>query len=200
MASHQSHWWDNLPDYRMHLFLREATEYSITVDRLRAAPESMDELLELMPHVTDLINKIQNWQPDVSAVEPEYMDSVQHFNEVWRQGMLCYAYSDIYGLASSHCYLQACVEASLEPFRKLTWFQACLFPVFMIAVHCQTDEARACFETGLTRMHTSLAFQGPLSVTLTLKRVWEYLDHDQTGKARWRDIIRDLGMELNILL
>ncbi|PYI07171.1 hypothetical protein BO78DRAFT_444405 [Aspergillus sclerotiicarbonarius CBS 121057] len=200
MASHQSHWWDNLPDYRMHLFLREATEYSITVDRLKATPNSMDELLELMPHVTELINKIRNWQSDVSAVDPEYMNSIQHFNEIWRQGMLCYAYSDIYGLASSHCYIQSCVEASLEPFRKLTWFQACLFPVFMIAVHCQTDEARACFEAGLTRMHTSLAFQGPLSVTLTLKRVWEYLDNDETGKARWRDIITNLGMELNILL
>lgn len=200
MANHQSHWWDNLPDFQMHLLLREATEYSITIERLTAKQDSMDELLELMPHVGELIDKIQNWQPDVSAVEPEFIESVEHFNQIWRLGMLCYAYNDIYRLNSHNCYIQAWVEASLEPFRKLTWLQACLFPVFMIAVHAKTEEARDCFEAGLKKMHTSLAFQGPLSIALTLRRIWEYMDNNPAGRASWRDVTKSLGLELNILL
>ncbi|KAK9238967.1 fungal-specific transcription factor domain-containing protein [Lipomyces kononenkoae] len=199
MAAHQSHWFNNLPDFRMHQFLREATDLSAAVDRLKSASCHIDEILQLMPQVAELINRIQDWQPDFSSVEPEYIGSVEHFNAIWRQGMLCYVFHEIYALPSSHSRIQACVEASLEPFRKLSWLQACLFPVFMIAVHAQTEEARLCFETGLTAMNTSLAFQAPLSVIMILKTIWERSDN-MTGQASWRDIIKEFRMELNILL
>lgn len=200
MATNQSHWWDNLPDFHMYQFLRKSTEYSVAVDRLRASPDSTDSLLELMPTVAELINQIQNWRPDMSVISAEYKDSVLHFNEIWRLGMLCYIYSDVYGLDSGHPYIQGFVESSLEHVQNLSWFQACLFPTFMIAVHCKTHDARVCFEAGLRRMHTSLAFHGPLSVYLTLKKIWEHLDNNTGKKASWRDIIKDFGMELNILL
>ncbi|KAK9371390.1 fungal-specific transcription factor domain-containing protein [Lipomyces kononenkoae] len=199
MAAHQSHWFNNLPDFRMHQFLREATGLSFAVDHFKSASDNIDELLQLMPQVAELVNRIHDWQPDVSSVEPEYMGSVEHFNAIWRQGMLCYIYHEIYALPSSHILIQACVEASLEPFRKLSWLQACLFPMFMTAVHAQTEEARVCFETGLTAMNTSLAFQAPLSVIMILKKIWERSDN-VTGQASWRDIIKDFRMELNILL
>ncbi|KAH6712495.1 fungal-specific transcription factor domain-containing protein [Leptodontidium sp. MPI-SDFR-AT-0119] len=200
MAAYQSHWWNNLPDYRMHLLLQDATDLCLQVDQLKSTPEHVESLLQLMPRVSELISKIQNWQPDISAVAPEYIDSVQHFNCIWRQGILCFVYHDIYSLGSSHELIQACVEASLEPFRRLSWLQACLFPLFMVAVHARTDQARECFEHGLMDMHTSLAFQTPLSVVLILKNIWERLDSDLGGAARWRDIIKEMGMELNILL
>ncbi|OJI99580.1 hypothetical protein ASPVEDRAFT_26379 [Aspergillus versicolor CBS 583.65] len=200
MATQQSQWFDNLPDYQMHVFLREATEYSLTVDRLKALPGGVEELLQMMPRVADLVHRIEAWQPCVSAVQAKYVDSVQHFNEIWRLGMLCFIYSEIYSLGPSDYYLQTCVEESLEPLRKLSWLQACLFPMFMIAVHAQTEAARTSFMTKLTEMHVLLGFQGPLSVASTLKHAWERSDNTEAGKVKWREVIRELGMELNILL
>ena len=201
MASNQSEWWGNLPDYQMHLFLREATEYALAVDQLKAQPDRADELLQLMPRVADLAHRIQVWQPFSSTVQPEYRDSVQPFNEIWRLGVLCLIHGEIYSLNQEDPYLQACVEASLEPLRKLSWLQACLFPLFMIAVHAQTNDCRASFMRKFTEMHTLLGFQGPLSMASVLKYIWDRSDEDAaSGKARWREAFRELRMELNILL
>ncbi|KAJ5398810.1 Protein of unknown function DUF3468 [Penicillium sp. CMV-2018d] len=200
MAHHQSQWWDNLPDYQMHLFLRQATEYSLTVERLKFTPNGTDELLQLMPHVAQLVNKIQAWQPNVVTVQSEYMESIRYFNEIWRLGMICFVHSEIYGLESSDPLVQTYVEASLEPLRKLTWLQACLFPVFMIAVHAQTEGARAVFDSKLKEMHNVLGFQSPLSVASVLKSIWERSDATVAGKFKWKDVIKDLRMELNIIL
>ncbi|KAI9928662.1 hypothetical protein MW887_001878 [Aspergillus wentii] len=71
-AYHQSHWWQNLPDHRMHLLLREATDLSLAVDRVKTAPESsVDDLLQLMPQAGELLDKINHWHPDTSQVDPE---------------------------------------------------------------------------------------------------------------------------------
>lgn len=200
MAHHQSQWWDNLPDYQMHIFLRQATEYSLTVERLKFTPNGTDELLQLMPHVAQLVNKIQAWQPNVVAVQPEYMESIHHFNEIWRLGMICFVHGEIYGLEASDDLVQTYVEASLEPLRKLTWLQACLFPMFMIAVHAQTEEARTVFNSKLKEMHNVLGFQAPLSVASVLKSIWERSDATVAGKFKWKEVIKDLRMELNIIL
>ncbi|KAF7528876.1 hypothetical protein PCG10_009590 [Penicillium crustosum] len=200
MAHHQSQWWDNLPDYQMHIFLRQATEYSLTVERLKFTPNGTDELLQLMPHVAQLVNKIQAWQPNVVAVQPEYMESIHHFNEIWRLGMICFVHGEIYCLEASDDLVQTYVEASLEPLRKLTWLQACLFPMFMIAVHAQTEEARTVFNSKLKEMHNVLGFQAPLSVASVLKSIWERSDATVAGKFKWKEVIKDLRMELNIIL
>lgn len=200
MAAHQSRWWNNLPDFRMHQIFREAIDLCSTVDELRASPNRLEELLRTMPLVAELVQKIENWKPDVSEVSPEHVDSVKHFNGVWRQGMLCYVYHDIYSLESSNERIQACVQAALEPLSSLSWLQAALFPIFMTAVHAQTTEARECFQTAFMNMHQSLAFQAPLSLALVLKNIWAQLDENRTGKVRWRDIVQEMGMELNILL
>ncbi|KAG8162076.1 hypothetical protein KVR01_007841 [Diaporthe batatas] len=200
MAAHQSRWWNNLPDFRMHQIFREAIDLCSTVDELRAAPDRLDDLLRTMPQVAELVQKIETWTPDVSDVSREHADSVKHFNDVWRQGMLCYVYHDIYSLDSGDDRIQACVRASLEPLSRLSWLQAALFPIFMTAVHAQTTEARECFQTAFTSMHQSLAFQTPLSLALVLKNIWGQLDENQGGRVKWRDIVQDMGMELNILL
>jgi hypothetical protein len=200
MAIHQSQWWDNLPDYQMYLFLRQATEYSLTVERLKSTPDGMGELLQLMPHVAQLVNRIQAWQSKIVTVQPEYMESIRHFNEIWRLGMICFVHSEIYCLESSDHLVQACVEASLESFRKLSWLQACLFPLFMIAVHAQTEGARTIFDSKLKEMHNVLGFQGPLSVASVLKSIWERSDATMAGKFKWKEVIKNLRMELNILL
>ncbi|KAJ3549182.1 hypothetical protein NM208_g75 [Fusarium decemcellulare] len=199
-AHHQSHWWNNLPDHQMHLFLRHATDLAADVDRHRAGPDAVDRILQLMPEVSELVQSIRNWEPDISLVDQEYVASVEHFNNIWRQGMICYVYHEIYSLPSDDSRIQTCVENSIESFRRLSWLQACLFPVFMLAVHAQTQEARSCFETGLTSMHTSLAFQAPVSVVLTLKNIWEYSDENGARETKWRDLVKDLSLELNILL
>lgn len=200
MAAHQSRWWNNLPDFRMHQIFREAIDLCAAVDELRGAPDRLEDLLRTMPLVGELIQKIEKWKPDVSEVSAEHVDSVKHFNGVWRQGMLCYVYHDIYSLDSSNERIQACVKASLEPLSSLSWLQAALFPIFMTAVHAQSAEARECFQTAFTNMHQSLAFQAPLSLALVLKNIWEQLDKNRTSGVRWREIVRDMGMELNILL
>ncbi|KAH6972866.1 fungal-specific transcription factor domain-containing protein [Ilyonectria sp. MPI-CAGE-AT-0026] len=200
MASQQDHWWANSPDFRMHLFLREATDLSAAVNRLKTAEDSNLELLQLMPQVGELVNKIHHWEPDVSSVTSDYLSSATHFNELWRNGMLCFVYHDVYSLDSSNQRIQECVEGSLESFKRLSWLQACLWPVFMIAVHARSAESRTCFETGLMNMHTTLGFTSPLSLVLILKKIWEQSDYDITGAARWKGIVKELGMELNILL
>ncbi|PLB50749.1 hypothetical protein P170DRAFT_474305 [Aspergillus steynii IBT 23096] len=199
MAEHQSHWWDNLPDYQMHLFLRQATEHSITIDRLRAAGDT-EHLLQLMPRAAELVNMIQAWQPHTSTVPSEYLDSVLHFNEVWRLGMLCFVHSEVYGLGPRDRNIQRWVEASLEPIRKLSWLQACLFPLFMIALHAENERARQIIRFKLGEMHATLGFQGPLSVASVLVNIWMRSDGMGTGKVQWREAIREMGMELNILL
>ena len=75
-----------------------------------------------------------------------------------------------------------------------------MFPPFIVAVHAKTEEARACFERVLSEMNTSLSFQTPSSVILVLKSICEQLDADVGGIVCWRDVIREVNMELNILL
>ncbi|KAL2823635.1 hypothetical protein BJY01DRAFT_241755 [Aspergillus pseudoustus] len=206
LRQHQSHWWDNLPDYTMHLLLREATEHALTVEALKAQlPETADGLLRLMPQVSDLVHRVETWQPATSTVRPEYVHSVTHFNAVWRAGMLCFIYSEIYSLGPRDVRMQGCVEAVLQPLGRLSWLQACLFPFFMIAVHAGTEEARGVFLAKLADMHGLLGFQGPLSVAGVLKCIWARSDSDAAGgrnggRVEWRSVVRDMGMELNILL
>ncbi|KAL3455347.1 fungal-specific transcription factor domain-containing protein [Aspergillus heterothallicus] len=201
LAKHQSQWWDNLPDYQMHLLLREATDLSLLIDRLKAFPDRTDELLQIMPDVADLVQRIQSWQPEASAIPPEYVDSIAFFNDIWRAGMLCFVYSEIYSLGPGDARLQACVEASVRPLRQLSWLQACLFPMFIIAVHARTEEARAVFTSKLGEMHGLLGFQGPLSVASVLQCIWQRSDSTAgSGRLEWREVVRELGLELNVLL
>ncbi|KAL2839672.1 fungal-specific transcription factor domain-containing protein [Aspergillus pseudodeflectus] len=211
LSKHQSHWWDNLPDYEMHLLLREATDYAVTVDRLRTAitatattpPASttIDSLLHLMPHIADLIHRIESWSPQPPSIRPEYSASITHFNSVWRAGMLCFVYSEIYALDARDPRIQACVETALAALAELSWLQACLFPFFMVAVHALGDGARGVFVGKLVEMHARLGFQGPLDVVAVLRGVWERVDGDVGGgRVEWRSVVRGLGMELNILL
>ncbi|KAL3471503.1 fungal-specific transcription factor domain-containing protein [Aspergillus californicus] len=215
LSKHQSHWWDNLPDYEMHLLLREATDYAITVDRLTSqmtnpstttptqTATAIDTLLQLMPHVADLTRRIETWSPQPPSIRPEYSASITHFNSVWRAGMLCFVYSEIYALGAGDARIQACVSSALVALQELSWLQACLFPFFMVAVHARGDDARAVFKGKLVEMHSRLGFQGPLDVVQVLKGVWERVDRTQGengGRVEWRSVVRELGMELNILL
>lgn len=199
MASHQRQWWDNLPDYQMHLFLREATDYSLAVARI-SATGSKDEMLRLMPRVADLVNRIQGWHPNISTVPEEFVSSIQHFNCIWKVGMLCFVYSEIYALGPNDDLIKDLVQASMEPLDKLSWLQACLFPVFMIALHARTEQAHSRFEAKLNEMHTVLEFQGPLSVISILRAIWQQTSATHEGRVQWREVIRELGAEINVLL
>ncbi|KAH6612979.1 fungal-specific transcription factor domain-containing protein [Boeremia exigua] len=200
LAIQQHHWWANMPDFSMHLLLREATDLAIEIERIRSQPGNYDELLRLMPRAADLVQDITSWQPGPASVTPDYVTDETHFNNIWRQGMLCFVYHEIYWLRSSDPLIQACVHASLDSFQKLSWLQACLWPAFMIAVHACTEKARLCYETRLRRMHTTLNFTAPLSIVLVLKNIWDTLDDDDTGVKRWKDVVVGLELELNILL
>ena len=202
LAHCQAHWWGNLPDYTMHLFVREATELSTTIDNLKddSDSSSIRKILQIMPAVADLVARIQIWDPDVSSVDIEYSDSVHHFNEVWKQGILCYIYHEIYCLPPDHDLLQACVASAIAPLSNLSWLQTCLFPVFIVAVHARTQEARDAFERSLMDMHKTLAFQAPLSIVFVLKTIWEQLDADKTCSVGWRDVGKEMELELNVLL
>ncbi|KAM5349528.1 hypothetical protein ACJ41O_006033 [Fusarium nematophilum] len=198
MAFQQQHWWANMPDFRMHLLLRQATDFSTEVYRIKTTGFNAECLLRMMPQVADLVRKIQSWHPDLSSVTPDYTASVAHFNELWRQGLLCYVYHDIYSLGSDDDKVQGCIESSLEALENLTWLQACLWPVFMLAVHARTERARNCFEAGLILMHTTLGFTAPKSLVLILQRIWDSADAGL--EAKWREVVDDMGIELNILL
>jgi hypothetical protein len=120
MAFQQQHWWANMPDFRMHLLLRQATDLSAEIRHRKEEGGRMENLLQVMPRVADLVHKIENWHPDLSAVSPEYATSVQHFNVLWRQGMLCYVYHEIYFLDSGDARIQSCVQSSLDALQNLT--------------------------------------------------------------------------------
>jgi hypothetical protein len=71
----------------------------------------------------------------------------------------------------------------------------------MVAVHARGDEARGIFVGKLVEMHSRLGFQGPLDVVGVLRGVWERVDRDAGGgRLDWRNVVRELRMELNILL
>lgn len=200
MALQQQHWWANMPDFRMHLLLREATDLAAETHRLReeGGPRAVERLLRMMPRVAELVAKVESWHPDLSAVGPEYAASVQHFNQLWRQGLLCYVYHDVYLLDSTDERIQCCVEASMGALRGLTWLQACLWPLFMLAVHARTATSRDCFETGLIDMHATLGFMAPKSLVLVLRRIWDRADSGSS--ETWKQMVEDMGVELNILL
>ncbi|KAF5632710.1 hypothetical protein F52700_6247 [Fusarium sp. NRRL 52700] len=113
MAFQQQHWWANMPDFRMHLLLREATDLAVEVQKAKDTGD-VANILRTMPQVGDLVQRIQAWHPDLSTVAPEYADSVVHFNCLWRQGLLCFVYHDIYHLDSNDERVQGCVESSRD--------------------------------------------------------------------------------------
>ncbi|WAO91384.1 Hypothetical protein NCS54_00885100 [Fusarium falciforme] len=199
-AKSQSLWWHNLPDHTMHLMLREATDLASQIHHLKVTCSPVDDILQLMPQAGDLVERLKNWDPDVSMVDLEFVDSVEHFNAIWQQGMLCFVYHEIYALRSEDMRIQTCVDAAIEPLKKLSWLQACLFPLFMLLVHAQTHEARSAAENALAKMHSSLAFQTPFSMLLSLKNIWEFSDSHGAGNSKWRDLVKNLSIELNILL
>ncbi|RBR18067.1 hypothetical protein FVER53590_04314 [Fusarium verticillioides] len=138
----QSLWWHNLPDHAMHLMFREVTDLAAQVHQMKTSRKSVDDTLKLMAHAGELVRRLENWTPDVSMVDQEHTDSVQHFNAIWQLGLLCFIHQEIYTLDSSDTRIQKYVAMAIEPLRKLSWLQACLFPLFMLAVHAQTSESR----------------------------------------------------------
>ncbi|KAG9500679.1 hypothetical protein J7337_006358 [Fusarium musae] len=149
----QSLWWHNLPDHAMHLMFREVTDLAARVHQMKTSRKSVDDTLKLMAHAGELVRRLENWTPDVSMVDQEHTDSVQHFNAIWQLGLLCFIHQEIYTLDSSDTRIQKYVAMAIEPLRKLSWLQACLFPLFMLAVHAQTSESRI---FGVTMIHMDL--------------------------------------------
>ncbi|KAF5588718.1 uncharacterized protein FSUBG_11376 [Fusarium subglutinans] len=197
MAFQQQHWWANMPDFRMHLLPREATDLAVEVQKAKDNGD-VATILRTMPQVGDLVQRIQNWHPDPSTVAPEYADSVVHFNCLWRQGLLYFVYHDIYHLDSNDERVQGCVESSVSSLESLSWFQACQWPIFMLAVHAKTERSRNCFEVGFVVMHATLGFSAPKSLVLVLQRIWQAAD---AGASKgWTDVVEEMGIELNILL
>ncbi|EXK79162.1 hypothetical protein FOQG_16210 [Fusarium oxysporum f. sp. raphani 54005] len=146
----QSLWWHNLPDHAMHLMFREVTDLAAQVHQMKASRNSVDDTLKLMAQAGELVRSLENWTPDVSMVDLEYADSVEHFNAIWQLGLLCFIHHEIYTLDSIDPRIQKYVAMAIEPLRKLSWLQACLFPLFMLAVHAQTSESRSAIEDSLT--------------------------------------------------
>ncbi|KAJ4113823.1 hypothetical protein NW765_011430 [Fusarium oxysporum] len=145
----QSLWWHNLPDHTMHLMFREVTDLAAQVHQMKASRNSVDDTLKLMAQAGELVRSLENWTPDVSMVDLEYTDSVEHFNAIWQLGLLCFIHHEIYTLDSIDPRIQKYVAMAIEPLRKLSWLQACLFPLFMLAVHAQTSESRSAIEDSL---------------------------------------------------
>ncbi|KEZ46731.1 hypothetical protein SAPIO_CDS0007 [Scedosporium apiospermum] len=76
-ANGQSQWWHNLPDYQMYVLLREATELSRTLDRLRSEPnQSTKEVFQLMPCIFDLVERVKSWRPANSALGEAHTSSI----------------------------------------------------------------------------------------------------------------------------
>ncbi|KNB09725.1 hypothetical protein FOXG_10243 [Fusarium oxysporum f. sp. lycopersici 4287] len=196
----QSLWWHNLPDHTMHLMFREVTDLAAQVHQMKASRNSVDDTLKLMAQAGELVRSLENWTPDVSMVDLEYTDSVEHFNAIWQLGLLCFIHHEIYTLDSIDPRIQKYVAMAIEPLRKLSWLQACLFPLFMLAVHAQTSESRSAIEDSLSMMHTSLGFQTPLTLLLSLKKIWSYSDTYGASASRWRDLVKNTSGEFNILL
>jgi hypothetical protein len=200
LAVQQSHWWANQPDYAMYTLLREAVDLASAVHAFKTGKDRWVSVLQLMPQVAELVEKIRQWQPEAASVISGFQTDEAHFNNIWRQGLLCFVYHEIYWMNSSDPRIQECVKRSLVSFEQLSWLQACLWPTFMIAVHALDSEARQCYERRLREMHTTLQFTAPLSIALVLKQIWDTVDEDSSGQTRWKQVAESLDMELNILL
>ncbi|EWY83119.1 hypothetical protein FOYG_12970 [Fusarium oxysporum NRRL 32931] len=151
----QSLWWHNLPDHTMHLMFREVTDLAAQVHQMKESCNSVDDTLKLMAQAGELVRSLENWTPDVSMVDLEYTDSVEHFNAIWQLGLLCFIHHEIYTLDSIDPRIQKYVAMTIEPLRKLSWLQACLFPLFMLAVHAQTSESRSAIEDSLNSAYST---------------------------------------------
>jgi hypothetical protein len=189
-----------MPDYEMHVLLREAADLAVAVEKRKLRERDDVKLLHLMPAVATLVRKIEQWRPGMASVVPEYHPDEEHFNNIWRQGLYCYVYHEIYALPSDSPQIQACVEEALVSFERISWLQACLYPMFLISIHARCRTSRKIIESALLKMHTTLGFTAPLSVVLVLQSLWEAFDNDPLGVLKWREVMVQRGMEINVLL
>lgn len=192
----QEKWFGNLPDYSMLLLMRTAAGYSQKIRQIPIQTEPIQKIQQMLPEITDLIISVRTWQPKApSSVEP-HKNSVLDVGEIWRQGLLCYIYTDICALSPSSSRLLQCVIAAIPAIRRLTFIQCVMWPVFMIGLHANNQENQSAIESSLQKLHVAHNFKTPLSLIHILRRVWS----SQGSSIQWRDIMSEHGLELNILL
>lgn len=180
----------------MLILMRTATEFAQKVRQIPTQGDPIQTMQQMLPEISDLIISVRMWQPKASSAMKPYAKSVLDVGEIWRQGLLCYKYTDICALSPSNNRLSQCVVAAIPAIQRLTWMQCVLWPVFMIGLHANNQENWSTIESSLQKMNFAHHFKAPLSLINILRKVWNL----QGSSIKWRDIVSECGLELNILL
>ncbi|BCS21871.1 fungal specific transcription factor domain-containing protein [Aspergillus puulaauensis] len=196
LSTEQEQWFGNLPDYSMLVLMRTATEFAQKVGQIPIQADPIQTMQQMLPEITDLIISVRMWQPKASSAMEPYAKSVLDVGEIWRQGLLCYIYTDICSLSPSNSRLSQCVAAAIPAIQRLTWMQCVLWPVFMIGLNANNQENQSTIESSLQKMNFAHHFKTPLSLINILRKVWS----SQGSSSKWWDIMSECGLELNILL
>ena len=191
----QAKWFCNLPDYQLFCLLKEATK----LYRIVSQPALDNEAVRgLIPDMAELLNRVMQWKPGPSSASAPYNAFVAEVNEIWRQGLLCFIYADICALPSSDQRVRECVQQGMRALKGLSWMQSIMWPIFMISVHALAEADRQLVESTCNNMMAMVSFATPLTIISFLRQVWA--DMDATGKSRWRTIMIESGIQINLVL
>lgn len=153
-----------------------------------------------MPDVADLIHRINIYYPGSSDATSSHSSYSNMVNSGWRNGILCYIYSDICLLPSSDARIQGCVQFGSEALEKLPWIQHVIWPAVMTGVHALSEAHRSIYTTGFAAMSFNLHFLQGLSILDFLGKVWAELDAHHPETACWRSVLHETGIQLNVFL
>ncbi|KAF9887190.1 hypothetical protein FE257_010444 [Aspergillus nanangensis] len=196
LSKDQEEWYGNLPDYSVVIFLRTATRYSQQMSEAIEQVGSGHRIQQIIPDISDLIACIRSWQPKSSSAMEPYARSARDVAELWRQGLLCYIYTDLCALSTTHARIQQCVTNAMPAIHRPNWLQCTLWPVFMVALHITDPGDQEVVERSLRQMGSLHHFKTPLSLIEILREVWS----SPALSKNWKHIVAESGMELNILL
>ncbi|KAI8649008.1 hypothetical protein NCS55_01474200 [Fusarium keratoplasticum] len=104
LSRDQVDWFCNLPDYRLSAIFWDATRLSRRLYNEVAQNSHISQ--QLMPDVADLIHRINIYYPGSSDATSSHSSYSNMVNSGWRNGILCYIYSDICLLPSSDARIQ----------------------------------------------------------------------------------------------
>lgn len=191
-------WFSNVPDYVLFGLFQEATTLAQQLCGLNLP--SVTVIRRLMPRVSDLLHCVQSWQPKISSAAKQYERHITKANEIWREGLLCYIYSDICALESSGPRIQECVRKGLQAVKDLPLLQMAIWPLFMIAVHAAANEDRAILEKSYKELNATAHFATPLAIVELLRKTWADMDKSGCAQSRWRQIMTESGLQINLVV
>lgn len=189
-----------MTDYPFLKSLQKATSLAEDLAHVRSSPASLHKVQRVTLMAAELLHDVLTWTPQPSQVLQPFANQVDAANEVWRNGLLCYMYAELFGLPSSCERIQKSVQKALPALFSLSWLQQVQWPLYMIAVHALKLEDQCHVREILQHFSHKNGFQASISAQGILDRVWEQLDRDASGLNLFKNTMYLSKTKLNITL